>query len=732
MTFFFSLPPALSLATFMALAVLATVRGINTPTNRLFVIICLLAGALAADMLVGFWAQSPEAALRFSRINHLFTVYLIALYIHFFITYLGVSGTRTILQAAYGYAFLLMCLVPTPYFFAGMAHHVFGWYPRAGPLYALFAIGVGFSLIYVLRLLSRAIREAGGIRRNRLRYLLAGFFLLGVLNGLNAIVVMGCPIYPPGNFSFIPLWIFAYGLFKHDLLDLGLLVRKSLLYSLLTALLTALYALIVTVANRAMSGFNLSGSLSFHIFFFLVLTVVFGPLKSSVQKTIDHVFARQQGAYRKVLKQLSRLIVSVLDLQTIGTHLTKTVTESLSVSHCDLFLPKDGNGFARFTSGSNAPDAVIPAQDPLVNILAASRRPLRLETLSEGTRSPATQAAITALTGLGADVVLPMVVGDRLNGFLVLGPKASGEALTAEDIDLLEALSSQGALAVENARSYQRIDALNRSLEDRVRERTQELQAALEAKDRTQRQLVRSESLAAIGQLVAGVAHEINNPLTSATSLVQTTIEDLDQFDGHEPPDAALVADLRFANKELGRAKDIVSSLLGLSRQTASCAETVNINAAVQDALRVLHNQYETLDLAIETDLEKALAPVSGNFAQLGQVVVNILKNAIQATAAMPGKGRIILLTRTDVDDNRVVFECQDNGPGIREDIRQQIFQPFFTTKEVGQGTGLGLYICHEIVSRHGGSLSLEDAHGQGARFVVRLPIANLTSKIKS
>ncbi len=453
--------------------------------------------------------------------------------------------------------------------------------------------------------------------------------------------------------------------------------------------------------------------------------MVFGPLKSSVQKSIDHVFARQQGAYRKVLNHLSRLIVSVLDLQAIGAHLTKTVTESLSVSHCDLFLPEDGEGFACFNSGLTTPDVVIPARDPLVEILAAGRRPLRRETLSEGSRGPATRAVITTLTRLKADVVLPMVVEHRLNGFLVLGPKASGEALTAEDIDLLEALSSQGALAVENARSYQRIDALNRSLEDRVRKRTRELEAALEAKERTQRQLVRSESLAAIGQLVAGVAHEINNPLTSATSLVQATIEDLDQWDGGKPPDEALVADLRFANSELGRAKDIVSSLLGLSRQTASFAERVNINTTIHDALRVLHNQYGTSGIAIETDLEPGLAPVSGNFAQLGQVVVNIVKNAIQATAAMGEKGRIGLTTRTDVDSGRVVFQCRDNGPGIQPDIRPRIFQPFFTTKEVGHGTGLGLYICHEIVSRHAGSISLEDDHGQGARFVIYLPIAN-------
>ncbi|MBU4420980.1 MAG: HAMP domain-containing histidine kinase, partial [Proteobacteria bacterium] len=105
----------------------------------------------------------------------------------------------------------------------------------------------------------------------------------------------------------------------------------------------------------------------------------------------------------------------------------------------------------------------------------------------------------------------------------------------------------------------------------------------------------------------------------------------------------------------------------------------------------------------------------------LGQVAINIIQNAIQSV--IDKKGTINLTTGFDKDTKQVVFECRDNGPGIPESIRQNIFKPFFTTKEVGKGTGLGLYICHEIIQRHGGTITVEKPDGEGAKFVVKLPV---------
>ena len=314
-----------------------------------------------------------------------------------------------------------------------------------------------------------------------------------------------------------------------------------------------------------------------------------------------------------------------------------------------------------------------------------------------------------------------MVFKERLDGFIVLGKKQSGDLYTQEDMDLLETLSSQTALAFENARSYKVIDDMNKVLERKVEDRTRELEEALSEKERTQEQLIRSESLAAIGQLVAGVAHELNNPLTTVTSLVQSVIEDFEQTDEKMLLDPDAVDDLKFADKELDRARSIVSSLLGLSRQTQTYSEAVNLNGVIKDALRILYNQYKHSDLNIVESYAMDLPDIQGNFANLGQVALNIIQNAIQAVLDI--KGTIFLSTHFDENKKQAVFTCKDTGPGISAAIRQDIFKPFFTTKSVGKGTGLGLYICHEIVAKHGGTLKLDNAGASGAVFEVRLPI---------
>jgi two-component system NtrC family sensor kinase len=349
------------------------------------------------------------------------------------------------------------------------------------------------------------------------------------------------------------------------------------------------------------------------------------------------------------------------------------------------------------------------------------RRPVIRKHLEQKISAPETREVIKDLDALGAEIIFPMIFEENLNGFMVLGEKLSGDLFTREDMDLLETLAGQSSLAVENARSYQSLNDLKENLEIKVQERTQDLKHALAEKERTQEMLIQSESLAAIGQLVAGVAHELNNPLTTVTSLVQATIEDIEQWDQQHPLEPEVIDDLKFADKELDRAKSIVASLLGLSRQTQTYSEAVSINSVVKDALRILHNQYKHNDLEIVENYDPDLPDIQGNFANLGQVALNIIQNAIQSVIHTTGS--ITLDTWVDPDSRQVVFSCKDTGPGIPESIRQDIFKPFFTTKAVGKGTGLGLYICHEIVRKHGGTVKLKDSDGSGAVFEVRLPI---------
>jgi two-component system NtrC family sensor kinase len=244
---------------------------------------------------------------------------------------------------------------------------------------------------------------------------------------------------------------------------------------------------------------------------------------------------------------------------------------------------------------------------------------------------------------------------------------------------------------------------------------------ALEEKDRTQQRLIQTESIAAIGQLVAGIAHELNNPLASTSSLIQTDIEILNEKKDKTDIDIELLKDLEFSLKELKRAENIVKSVLGLSRQTQVYVEDVDINVNIEDALRLLHKQHKDSGVIIEKDFDENLPRINGNFANLGQVFMNIIKNAIQALP--DGKGTISLKTRYNKETNTVTIECRDTGMGIPDDIVKDIFKPFFTTKTVGIGSGLGLYISHEIIKKHEGLISVSSKPGRGTTVTIDLPV---------
>jgi two-component system NtrC family sensor kinase len=687
----------------------------------------MLGSFLYIDILSSFNVKSAKTALLISRIDHFFIVYLVPVYLHFFQAYLNISERKWLIRAAYAYAFILMCFTPTPLFITSVEKHYFGYFTKGGILYPFFSLACLLVTIYVLILIYNAIRkETRSERKNRLKYLFAGFGIMGLLNGLDVIPTYGYSLYPPGNLSFIPLVVFAIGLFKHDLLDMGILIKKSLIYSLLTGFLTCIYALMIIGADKIFKDFNFTDSIYFPILFFLLIAFVFGPLKSKIQLLIDRIFYKGKYDYQKTIKHVSQMIVSVLDYDEITKYLTDTIVDTMLVDHCALFLrDPSGSGFVNSTTRREYKGSghclSMTRESSLIKFMKNHRQPVMRKNLKEQIPVSEIQNVLSDMNTFDAEIVLPMIFKDDLNGFIVLGEKLSGDLFTREDLDLLETLASQSALAIENAHSYKLINDLNKGLEEKVNERTRALQEALLEKERTQEQLIRSESLAAIGQLVAGVAHELNNPLTSVTSLVQATIEDMEQWDKQNPPDEELVDDLKFADKELGRTKLIVASLLGLSRQTQTYSEAVNINAVVKDALRVMYNQYKHHDLEINENYARNMPDIQGNFANLGQVALNIIQNAIQAVIDI--KGAIFLATQFDNKTDQVVFSCKDTGPGIPESIRQDIFKPFFTTKEVGKGTGLGLYICHEIIQKHGGTLTFEGPDGPGAVFEVRLPI---------
>ncbi|OLP15517.1 serine/threonine protein kinase [Leptolyngbya sp. 'hensonii'] len=361
----------------------------------------------------------------------------------------------------------------------------------------------------------------------------------------------------------------------------------------------------------------------------------------------------------------------------------------------------------------------------------------------------------------------------RLVGILYLENNLTRGAFTHDRLQILKLLTTQAAISLENALLYEnlaeakdRLEDYNSTLEQRVAERTQalnqktrHLEQAMQELQRTQTQLVQAEKMSSLGQLVAGIAHEINNPINFIHgNLVHTSryVQDLfevisayqQEYPDPNPKIAAVIqqVDLDFAIEDLpklihsmntgsDRIRDIVLGLRNFSRLDEAEMKPVDIHEGIDSALMILQHRLKTKPDSpnIEIIKEYADLPLVECYAgQLNQVFMNILSNAIDALENQQNwqdpadRTPQIRISTQQIAPDRVQVEIVDNGPGMTEEVRQKIFDPFFTTKPVGSGTGLGLSISYQIVvDRHKGRLTCQSDPNQGTTFMIEVPITN-------
>ena len=230
--------------------------------------------------------------------------------------------------------------------------------------------------------------------------------------------------------------------------------------------------------------------------------------------------------------------------------------------------------------------------------------------------------------------------------------------------------------------------------------------------EQTHNMLMQSEKMAGLGRLAAGVAHEINNPMSGIMLYANLIMEEIG--DNHQVSE-----DLQTIIHEAERCKVIVADLLEFSHQTSYEMEPVDLNEVIQKTLGILKNQPLYHNISVQLNLGDGLPSVLGNTIRLNQVIMNLLVNAAQA---MEGSGEIVITSRTRANNDVNEVIIRDTGPGIEEDLLEKIFEPFFTTKTTGEGTGLGLSVSYAIVKEHKGTIRATSSAGEGTTFTLRFP----------
>jgi two-component system NtrC family sensor kinase len=287
---------------------------------------------------------------------------------------------------------------------------------------------------------------------------------------------------------------------------------------------------------------------------------------------------------------------------------------------------------------------------------------------------------------------------DRVIGALVVGSRAPREFSPA-DINLLIAVGSQISNAIDRNTLYE------------------ETRQAYENLRRTQEQLLHSEKMAAVGQLISGVAHELNNPLTAILGYSQLLIS------GCQLPPQGVEYSAKLY-KQAQRTHRIVQNLLSFARQHKPERIAVQLNQILQDTLALRDYDLRMCNIRVHLDLSSDLPATAADPHQLQQVFLNLVNNAVDAVLENSNDGD--LWVRTEAKADRLFIEFTDNGPGVKDASR--VFDPFYTTKPVGKGTGLGLSICYGIVTEHGGTIRVRNVQPHGASFTIELPYQSVSA----
>jgi C4-dicarboxylate-specific signal transduction histidine kinase len=301
---------------------------------------------------------------------------------------------------------------------------------------------------------------------------------------------------------------------------------------------------------------------------------------------------------------------------------------------------------------------------------------------------------------LACHVAVPLISRGEVVGVLNLAGGDS-EALQGLSLEFFQGLGEETGLALDNARLIARV------------------RSELQRREALQQQLIHSAKLAAIGTLAAGVAHELNQPLT----VIRAAAQDLQTFDQLANGEAAMLLDIE---RQTTRMMAIIEHLRTFSRDSRSERAATNVNEVVRQAAHMVAQQLHNRGIELVLDLEAGVGEIAADPVQLEQVVLNLLTNARDAVAGQPHGLVRVTTSRAEgaagEEAKGVVIQVSDTGPGIPPEMRSRVFEPFFTTKEAGRGTGLGLAVSHGIVRDHGGSIEVVADSGAGATFSVWLP----------
>lgn len=680
------------------------------------IVFAYLAACLALWNLGVFglrWASDAGAALVWQRVVHLGVIPISVLFYHYVLVFLEMPRRR-LLVAGYAVCAAFLAVSTTPAFIGGVRESPWGFVPAAGPLYAPFFVFFQSFLVLGLALLVAAYRhQTSSFRRNRTALVIVGAvvsLLGGAVDFVRFILDWGWlyPIGIPSN-AFFALAL-GVAIVRYRLMDVATAVRRLFLYlatsaALAPVLFLGLDAADLVVFRRPETGGDDPVPIVRNGLLLLFVFSVALPLLRQLELALDRLMFRRQHGVRDVLAALGRELPSLLDPVALARTLTERLVSDVPAHHASLHLRDAVTGtlaeaWAAVSKAGDEPTEPVTVEEPVAAWLAMTGRTLIVdETSFPGQAYERLRPSLARLERSGTVLLIPLVLDGELRAVLALGEKLSGEIYTGVDIEVLESLMGETGVALKNARLYQ------------------DLRTQMEETRRTQEQLFQTGKLAAVGEMAASLAHELNNPLMvilGHCGLLQRDLPAGSRLAQH----AATIVD------QANRAGKIVRDVLDFVRRRQPNRELVSLDELLDRALALFEGRLQRAGIEVSRVYDGGPPLLLADRDQLTQVFINLIGNAIDA---MPAGGLLTIETglHSGPDGHEYAgVDIADAGLGIPPEVMPHVFEPFYTTKPEGAGTGLGLPISRRIVEAHSGTLEAVSTPGCGTRMMVRLPLS--------
>ncbi len=689
----------------------------KSSSNRAFFLLCIAIFFWMTGQAVVICAKSEVLALLVYRTTVFLGVSFIATLVYnFSVAWLGLeSKLRGHVRFAFaGSIFFYLLGVFGPWSFVKMQDFNWGFCPRYGPANYVFLPFFFYYFFFAFYNFVKALKTETNRQRIAQIQLINLAFIISFFSSLDYVPkYLSIPIFPLG-FLFVFAWIMivAYAIIKYHAMDIETVIHKTAMWAATLAVALVPFIAVVFLTHDQMRELDHTTA----SIFFSAFAIVFYFYFRKVKPLLDKLFQKRRSDLNVEFEKFSRDLVFLTDLRSLLQRFARLLRRSLYARDLSIYLfDEEHNQYVPVIAKRIRHLKPISKDQAFLLWLRGEARVASFEKLKQ---NPENEKILTEIQdffeSLKAMVLMPLMVGDRMIGFVTLGKRMNLQKYKHDDIQFLTQLAVPVSIALSNTMQYEKVQEMteellkwNEELEDRVEKRTRELKE-------TQEQLVQAEKMATLGILAGGVAHEINNPLTAVLTNAQILKMSANPDDKES---------LDMIEEGAKRCQIIVQKLLNYSRSASMDApnQKVDLNRAIKNTVAMLVYQLNQDNVDVEFESQD-LPPIYGVQNEMEQVFTNLIMNARDAIKKKgETKGKISIKTQTH--GRTVTAEVRDNGCGMSKEIIGKIFDPFFTTKDVGEGTGLGLSVTHGIIKHHNGEVSVHSELGKGTVVTVSFPL---------